>query len=199
MPSIDHALIELLPHLRAFARFLAGNRHDADDLVQDTAVRLLNAADKFVPGTNFRAWAFTVLRNRFFNEFVAKRRKTHSLDDLDTDFASISPTQMDGIEAGELMREFMKLPADARSVLALAAGENMSYEEIAEISGCAVGTVKSRTHRARKTLEKRLKTAYGQAEPRVTPNSAGSVQRAAGMRHAFQGVGAVARGSMLAA
>lgn len=166
MPSIDQELVALLPNLRAYARFLTGNRHDADDLVQDTAVRLLNSADRFVPGTNFRAWAFTVLRNRFLNEFVAKRRNTRPLHDLDSDFASVFPTQMEGMEAGELLREFMQLPPDYRSVLALAAGENMPYEDIAVICGCAVGTVKSRVHRARAALQHRLKAAYAPAVQR---------------------------------
>lgn len=160
MPRIDSDLIALLPNLRAYARFLTGNRQDADDLVQDTAVRLLSAADRFVQGTNFKAWAFTVLRNRFLNEFVAKRRNARSLHDMDTDFLPVCATQTDGLELRDLTRQFMRLPAEYRSVLALAAGEKMPYEEIAAISGCAVGTVKSRVHRARAALQQLLSAAY---------------------------------------
>jgi RNA polymerase sigma-70 factor (ECF subfamily) len=160
MAAIDSELIGLLPNLRAYARFLTGNRHDADDLVQDTVVRLLGAADRFVPGTNFKAWAFTVLRNRFLNEFVAKRRPTCALEDVADQFLSLAPVQTHQMEMGDLAREFSRLPEEYRSVLALAVGEQLSYEEIAGILQCAVGTVKSRVHRARAALQRRLKAAY---------------------------------------
>jgi RNA polymerase sigma-70 factor (ECF subfamily) len=158
--SVAGLLVALLPNLRAYARFLTGNRHDADDLVQDTAMRLLAAADRFVQGTNFRAWAFTTMRNRFLNEFVAKRRNVRSLHDMDVDFASVMPGQADGLELRDLARQFMRLPTEYRSVLALAAGEKLSYDEIAAISGCAVGTVKSRVHRARHALQGMLDEAW---------------------------------------
>jgi RNA polymerase sigma-70 factor (ECF subfamily) len=160
MPSIDRDLVALLPNLRAYALFLTGNRADADDLVQDTAVRLLAAVDRFEKGTNFKAWAFRVLRNRFLNEFVAKRRQTRPLHEIDDALASVFPDQMDGLELKDLVRQFMRLPPEFRSVLALAGGANMSYEEIAAISGCAVGTVKSRVHRARAALHALLREAY---------------------------------------
>ena len=160
MPSIDRDLVALLPNLRAYALFLTGNRADADDLVQDTAVRLLGAADRFEEGTNFKAWAFRVLRNRFLNEFVAKRRNTRPLHEMDVDFAPVMPTQAHGMELRDLARQFMRLPPDYRSVLALAAGEDMAYEDIAAISNCAVGTVKSRVHRARAALMRLMHDAY---------------------------------------
>jgi RNA polymerase sigma-70 factor (ECF subfamily) len=165
--SIHDALVALLPNLRAYARFLTGNRHDADDLVQDTALRLLGAADRFVPGTNFKAWAFTVMRNRFLNEFVAKRRDTRPLDAMPEDFAPLLPTQAHGLELADLVRQFMRLGPEQRSLLALAAGERLPYEEIAAISGCAVGTVKSRVHRARARLAEMLRDAH-QAEPMLS-------------------------------
>lgn len=174
MTSIDRDLIPLLPNLRAYAMFLTGNRADADDLVQDTAVRLLGAADRFEPGTNFRAWAFKVLRNRFLNEFAAKRRRNLPLHELNDDFASVFPNQMDGIELRDLVRQFMKLPPEFRSVLALAGGANMPYEDIASISGCAVGTVKSRVHRARAALQGLLKKAY---VPGADPASEGALEQ----------------------
>lgn len=158
--SVHDLLIALLPNLRAYARFLTGNRHDADDLVQDTALRLVAAADRFVPGTNFRAWAFTTMRNRFLNEFVAKRRGMRSLEEMDVDFAAVAAGQTHGLELRDLARVIMRLPAEQRSVLALAAGEKLSYEEIAAISGCAVGTVKSRVHRARQALQRLLDEAW---------------------------------------
>jgi RNA polymerase sigma-70 factor (ECF subfamily) len=162
-PSFDQNLVAVLPSLRGYARFLTGNRQDADDLVQDAVVRMLRAADSFKEGTNLRAWAFTVMRNRFLNDIAAKHRRLVCLNDIDMAFASVSPTQTHGLECQDLARQFMRLPAESRSVLALAAGENLPYEEIAQISGCAVGTVKSRVHRARAALQRLLYTAYGRA------------------------------------
>ena len=80
MLKIESDLLACLPDLRAYARSLTRNRHDADDLVQDAVVRMLHSAERYQAGTNFKAWAFTILRNRFLNEFVAKRRLTREMD-----------------------------------------------------------------------------------------------------------------------
>ena len=73
-PEFHTALLDSIPHLRAFARSLTRNRDRADDLVHDAAVRALAAAHQFTPGSNFKAWIFTILRNRHYNEI----RKHHS-------------------------------------------------------------------------------------------------------------------------
>lgn len=164
VPSFGRNLVAVLPSLRGYARFLTGNRQNADDLVQDAVIRMLKAADSFKEGTNFRAWAFTVLRNQFLNDITARHRHFVCLNDIDMAFASTSPTQTHGLECQDLARQFMRLPAEFRSVLALAAGETMPYEEIAQVSGCAVGTVKSRVHRARAALQRLLYTAYAPAD-----------------------------------
>lgn len=166
MSEFEAELLGLLPNLRAYARSLTGNLADADDLLQDTMVRLLGAADRFEPGTNFKAWAFTVLRNRFLNEFVAKHRRTQSLHDLDQDFASVLPRQSDALELTDLSRVFMQLGAEHRSILSLTLGAQLPYSEVARIHGCAVGTVKSRVHRARMALADLLAQAY---EPGPSP------------------------------
>ena len=67
--SIDNDILACLPHLRAFARSLTGDRDRADDLVQDAVLRALSAFEQYTPGTNFKAWIFTILRNLYFNEF----------------------------------------------------------------------------------------------------------------------------------
>jgi len=181
-PAFDGELVALLPNLRAYARSLTGNPADADDLLQDTLVRMLGAADRFEPGTNFKAWAFTVLRNRFLNEFVSKRRRTQSLHELDADFAAVLPRQSDGLELRDLSRVFMRLGEEHRSILSLALGAQLSYGEVARIHGCAVGTVKSRVHRARLTLARLLAEAYAPSPPNGADHDGGSA--AAGARSA---------------
>ncbi|MCG7361021.1 sigma-70 family RNA polymerase sigma factor [Roseomonas sp. ACRSG] len=149
---IQDDLIACLPDLRAYARSLTRNRHDADDLVQDTVVRIMNSADRFQPGTNFKAWAFTILRNRFLNEFVAKRKQTREMDDAEMEQVPTSARQEEGLELADFQRIFHKLPEDHRSILALVAGSGLAYEDVAKVLDCAVGTVKSRVHRARMAL-----------------------------------------------
>ncbi|RKK04788.1 sigma-70 family RNA polymerase sigma factor [Pseudoroseomonas wenyumeiae] len=149
---IEDDLIACLPDLRAYARSLTRNRHDADDLVQDTVVRIMNSADRFQPGTNFKAWAFTILRNRFLNEFVAKRKQTRDMDDSEMEQVPTSARQEEGLELADFQRIFHQLPEDHRSILALVAGSGMAYEDVARVLDCAVGTVKSRVHRARMAL-----------------------------------------------
>ncbi|MDJ0389920.1 sigma-70 family RNA polymerase sigma factor [Roseomonas sp. E05] len=152
MPSIENDLLACLPDLRAYARSLTRNKHDADDLVQDAIVRMLNSADRYQPGTNFKAWAFTILRNRFLNEFVAKRRLTREMDDGEMERVPVSARQEEGLELSDFQRIFHRLPEDHRSILALIAGSGLPYEDVARVLNCAVGTVKSRVHRARTAL-----------------------------------------------
>lgn len=160
MSDFEAELVGLLPNLRAYARSLTGNIADADDLLQDTLVRLLGASDRFEPGTNFKAWAFTVLRNRFLNEYVAKQRRMQPLHELDQDFAVVLPRQSDALELSDLSRVFMQLGEEHRSILSLTLGAKLPYSEVARIHGCAVGTVKSRVYRARLALAELLAQAY---------------------------------------
>jgi RNA polymerase sigma-70 factor, ECF subfamily len=152
MTSIENYLIACLPDLRAYARSLTRNRHDADDLVQDTVVRIMKSQDRFQAGTNFKAWAFTILRNRFLNEFVAKKKQTKEMDEGELEQIPTSARQEEGLEVADFQRIFHMLPEDHRSILALVAGSGMAYEDVAKVLDCAVGTVKSRVHRARTAL-----------------------------------------------
>ncbi len=151
-PSIREELIACLPQLRAFARSLAGHRELADDLVQDAIVRALAAQDSFRAGTNFRAWIFTILRNLFFTERRKSRMVVQSIDAMEHDLAPVAPTQESSVEFDDFRAALMRLPHDQREALILVGASGMSYEEAAQVSGCAVGTVKSRVSRARRTL-----------------------------------------------
>lgn len=146
-------LAAAIPHLRAFARSLCGDRDRADDLVQDTMMKAWAARERFEAGTNFRAWTFTILRNHFFSQ-TRRNRFTGEWDDLVADRILAAPASQDGtVELRDLIRALQQLPAPQREALILVGAGGISYEEAAEITGSAVGTVKSRVARARAALE----------------------------------------------
>jgi len=145
-------LIELLPSLRAFARSLSHNPTHADDLVQDTLVKALANVERFEPGTNLRAWLFTILRNHYYSQL---RKSKREVEDADGKFAArlaSRPEQDGSVDLEDFKVAFAKLAPDHREVLTLVGASGCSYEEAAQICGCAVGTIKSRVNRARKRL-----------------------------------------------
>jgi len=150
-------LTRTIPSLRAFARSLAmGDDALADDLVQDTCVNALRAQDQFTPGTNLKAWLFTILRNRFRS--LAKHRKVRAEDpDDDLDRMVTGPAPQQGrLEMIAFRRAFADLRPEYREALVLAVGHGMNYEDIARVCDCRVGTVKSRVSRARDRLREAL-------------------------------------------
>ena len=153
----NHDLIACMPHLRAFARFLTGNRERADDLVQDTIVRALTAAHQYQPGTNLKAWMFTILRNQHYNDLRKNRIRLQSLDDPSVGEATAPPTQDAHLEFGDFRRAFWQLGEDQREVLILIGASGLSYEEAARVCSCPTGTIKSRVSRARRELLKTLR------------------------------------------
>jgi RNA polymerase sigma-70 factor (ECF subfamily) len=151
-PAIRDSMLATVPRLRAFAVSLSGNVDRADDLVQETLVRALNSIDSFRPGTNLAAWLFTILRNHFRSEYRKRRREVEDVDGRYTEKLKSQPEQMGHIELAEFRDALAKLPHDQREALVLVGASGFSYEEAAEICGCAVGTIKSRLNRARTRL-----------------------------------------------
>jgi RNA polymerase sigma-70 factor, ECF subfamily len=154
--ALHEALVGAIPNLRAFAISLTGNHNLADDLVQETLLKAWSHRDKFEPGTNLKAWLFTILRNTYFSEFRKKRRE---VQDVDGRAAAqlISPAEQLGhLDLVDFHRALFLLSPDQREALLLIGAEGLSYEEAAKISGCAVGTVKSRVNRARLRLTELL-------------------------------------------
>jgi len=146
-------LVALIPHLRAFARTLAGEPAAADDLAQDALVKAWDARASYQMGTNMKAWTFMILRNQFYSE----RRRSWRQTQLDQEAAErtlvavddpTSPLALDEMRLGLAM-----LPAEQREALILVGAGGFAYEEAADICGCAVGTVKSRVSRARRALQ----------------------------------------------
>ena len=145
-------VVHNMPRLKKFARRLACNRSDADDLVQETVLRALVHADQFRPGTNLLAWLNTILRNYFFNE--RKRRFRFAPIDplLVMGAVAIKGDQESYIYVRHVARRFADLPSAHREALVLVGANGYSYESAAEIAGCPVGTMKSRVSRARTEL-----------------------------------------------
>src|SRR5689334_5637516 len=154
--ELQSALLDVLPHLRAFARSLTRNRDQADDLVNDTIVRAIAASNQFTPGTNFRAWVFTILRNLFYNQGRRGKSRFSSIDDLAVDEPSESATQEASLEFCDFRRAFWQLPEHHREALILVGASGLNYEDAAKICGCQVGTMKSRVSRARTELRRML-------------------------------------------
>ena len=151
-PTFHDQIIAILPKLRIQALALTRNRAAAEDLVQDAVCNALSAQQSFIPGTNFPAWMHRILRNRFISN-LRKRRDTTDIDDVPSSvFASEAPHE-DRLALKELAQAMTRLPADQREALVMVVVHGMSYEALAESTGCAVGTAKSRVFRARRQLE----------------------------------------------
>lgn len=151
-PAIRDELLAHTPWLRKFALSLCGTIDRAEDLVQDTFLQALTHLDSFQPGTNLAAWLATILRNRFRDQY---RRRQREVDDGDGYYAgtlNTQPEQFGRIELAEFRTALAKLPAMQRQALILVGALDLSCDEVAVRSGCAVGTVKSRVHRARSRL-----------------------------------------------
>jgi RNA polymerase sigma-70 factor (ECF subfamily) len=158
--TLPAQVLVCLPHLRAFARSLAGDRDRADDLVQSAVQRALGAAAQFRPGTNVKGWIFTVLRNVYFSELRSHRQLEIPIDEANLDSHATQPTQFAGLEFGEFRRAFHTLSVEQREALVLVGADGFSYKEAAAVCGAPIGTLKSRVSRARRELGK-LMTAEG--------------------------------------
>lgn len=146
------AVLEHIPSLRAFARSLTKDATRADDLVQECLVKAIGNFEKFREGTNLRAWLFTILRNAFYSE---RRKAVRETDDPEGDLVaslSVKPDHDGRLQLSEFQEAFQQLKAEHREALTLVGALGMSYEEAAEACEVALGTMKSRTSRARKEL-----------------------------------------------
>jgi RNA polymerase sigma-70 factor (ECF subfamily) len=150
--QVRKAVLGAVPSLRAFAISLCGNVDRADDLVQETMLRAIANIDSFQPGTNMSAWLFTILRNHFRSEYRKRRREVEDGEGRYAETLKSQPEQYGRVEFREFREALTHLPADQREALILVGASGFSYEEAANICGCAVGTIKSRVNRARTRL-----------------------------------------------
>jgi RNA polymerase sigma factor (sigma-70 family) len=148
------SVVEHLPALRRYARALTGDAWAADDLVQDTLERACSRWRLWLAGTDLRAWLFTVMHNLFISQVRAAQRHAplHHTEDIDG-VADTCAAPESGVALGiDLQRCLLRLPEDQRVVLLLATLEDMSYAEIAKVTGVPTGTVMSRLSRARERM-----------------------------------------------
>jgi RNA polymerase sigma-70 factor, ECF subfamily len=142
-------LIALLPKVRVWALALTRNRVAADDLAQDVATKALIAQDCFTPGTNFSAWIHRIM----INHFISSVRRRREFTDMETvPEVPIPAAHEDRTALRELGWALDRLPADQREALSMIVLQEQSYESAAQVTGCAIGTLKSRVHRARMQL-----------------------------------------------
>ena len=164
---------ELLPHidaLKTFAFHLTYNEEDADDLVQETYYKAHKFLDKYIPGTNAKAWLFKILKNAFINDYRKKRKRPTKVDfeDIvnyqDTDdrsttvYFDLREDIFDNMMGDEVTLAINSLPVDFRTVILLCDIEGFTYEEISKIVDVPIGTVRSRLFRGRNLLKEKLKS-----------------------------------------
>jgi RNA polymerase sigma-70 factor (ECF subfamily) len=145
-------LLPLIADLRAYARFLAPQRAEADDLVQEALVRALAALAQFRQGTSMRAWLFVILRNAFYEQARRRRSERAALQHAPAADAVGAPAQYARADLADLQSQLFTLPPLLREALVLVGAQGMSYEEAAEICNVPVGTMKARVSRARAQL-----------------------------------------------
>ena len=145
----ERDLVQLIPQMRAFARTLCGDATFADDLAQETVAKAWTARASFTMGTNMKAWVFMILRNQFYSE----KRKSWRSQHLDPEVAQNTLVATDNpsaaVELDDVRRALAMLPEEQREPLILVGAAGLSYEEVSEIMGVAIGTIKSRVSRAR--------------------------------------------------
>lgn len=175
--------VEAMVHTEALYRTalrMTKNPGDAEDLVQETLLKAYKSFDRFEKGTNAKAWLFKIMTNTFINTYRARQKESTSVsfDEIDDSYLHNQITGMSS-ESGNPEKDFFnkvldadvvaaieKLPEEFRMVVVLAFNEGFAYQEIADILGIQVGTVKSRLHRGRKILQKLLWEYTNSAAPK---------------------------------
>ncbi|OFZ88587.1 MAG: RNA polymerase subunit sigma-24 [Betaproteobacteria bacterium RBG_16_64_18] len=149
----SHQILEHIPRLRRYARALLGDRYAADDLVQDTLERAWNKFHLWRPGSDLRAWLFTIMHNVFVNQVRSKRSEIEkTMEELPV--VAVRATQSDSLEIADVERALRALPDEQREVLILVAIEEMTYDEVSRALAIPIGTVMSRLSRARERMRR---------------------------------------------
>ncbi|MBI2318966.1 MAG: sigma-70 family RNA polymerase sigma factor [Betaproteobacteria bacterium] len=160
-PQFDiqpHPMLAHIPRLRRYARALVRDRDAADDLVQDTLERASRKLHLWRPGSDMRAWLFSILHNVFANHW-RKRRFEVALDPEQLPEVAVEPPHAERQELAAVEKALAGIAAEQREVLILVAVEQMTYEEVASALAIPIGTVMSRLSRARNRLRRLMNGA----------------------------------------
>ncbi len=159
--TLQNRLLRLQDNLLSFAYMLTANRDDAYDLLQDTTLKVLSNADKYVENTNFKGWVFTIMRNIFINNYRRIVRSATVIDQTE-DCYHLNISQESGFEtpegafaAGEISAAIDAFPEKYRVPFSMHVA-GYKYNEIAEKMNLPLGTVKSRIFFARQELQQRF-------------------------------------------
>jgi len=157
---------EMSQYLQAFAYNLTKNSEDSRDLFQETAFRALTNSEKFRPGTNFKAWLFTIMKNIFINNYRKKVKANTVLDNTENQYYlnSFSHSAANAAEGGILLKELNTMVSaldESIRVPFTMHFEGFKYQEIADDLKLPLGTVKSRIFFARKELKEKIMSNYG--------------------------------------
>lgn len=164
--AFETEMLEAVPFMRAFARSLCHDSELAEDLAQETILKAWQCRTQFQTGTNLRAWLSTILRNRYYSgQRRMKWRADYDIEVIERTLMAPDDPSLN-VELEDVRRGLAMLPSFQREALILVGAGGMSYDEVADIVGCPVGTVKSRVRRARDELESIL--FEGRAEPTAT-------------------------------
>lgn len=153
--TLSEQIVDLVPRLRRFARVLARNGHDADDLVQVAVERALSRSQQLRQGAPVASWLFGILRNAWIDEARARGRRDRLFvpEELGENVAAPADEYS---EAESVRRSLASLPDEQREVIALVLVEGLSYREAAEVLEIPIGTVTSRLARGREALQRLL-------------------------------------------
>lgn len=156
----------LTSSLNSFAYNLTKNDEDAKDLYQETAFRAMTNREKFQPGTNLKAWLFTIMKNIFINNYRKKVKRNTIVDSTDNMYFINSGSVIISNEAGSniLMQELERMISELEDNIRipfLKHYEGFKYQEIADELELPLGTIKSRIFFARKALKEKILNHYG--------------------------------------
>ncbi len=153
--ALHRDIAAILPRLKRYARKLTRDPEDADDLVQDCIACALEKAHLWKPGTDLRAWLFTILHNEHIDRVQYAARAGSKIEwNEHLPVMSCSSNQMEHMEFRELEAAVMRLPKDQREAVLLTSLTPWNYEEVATVCNVPVGTIRSRLSRGRATLRK---------------------------------------------
>ena len=182
-PEQKIELSDYLNGLYGYAFVLSRNRTDAEDLVQETCLRAIRGMEKLRPDSNVKSWLFTILRNIWLNQVRKWRTTPETLEsDRDGDGVNSAPdgspdphaVYVSKVDQEQVRAAIQQLPVEFREVIILREYEELSYQEIAALLECPVGTVMSRLARARSRLRELLPLVAAQSQAKSSEGSKGS-------------------------